>query len=91
MDDDDHVYDEEEEEKLSIPQQIEIAQRQLASKKRKLDQLDEQIAKENRDEQFALHRVNLYNAYQALGSILNDYPAYITLLHTRALQVCKNM
>ena len=91
-DDDDDVYDdseaeEEEEEKLSIAEQINLTQRELNSKKRKLELLDARFEQEERDARFALHRVNLYQAQQALLPIIREFPMYLTLLHTRALQI----
>ena len=91
-DDDDDVYDdseaeEEEEEKLSIAEQINLTQRELNSKKRKLELLDARFEQEERDARFALHRVNLYQAQQALLPIIREFPTYLTLLHTRALQI----
>jgi len=92
-DDDDDVYEgEEEEEKqpLSIEQQIEQAQQRLSERKRKLDKLDaeyEQAEKEDREEKYALQQVNLFNAYQTLLDIITGFPRYLTLQHTRVLQV----
>jgi hypothetical protein len=91
MDDDEDVYEEEEEEqKLSIADQICLAQQKLKTRKRKLEELDaryEQVDKEDREVQHALQQVNLFNAQQALLPIITQFPAYLTLLHTRALQI----
>jgi hypothetical protein len=91
-DDDEDVYKEEEEkeEKLSIADQIFLAQQKLNTRKRKLEELDaeyERVEKEDHEAKHALQQINLFNAQQTLLAVITEFPMYLSLLHTRALQI----
>jgi hypothetical protein len=82
--------EEEEEEKLSIDEQIFLAQQKLNTRKRKLEKLDaeyERVEKEDREAKHALQQVNLFNAQQTLLAVIREFPMHLSLLHTRALQI----